>query len=131
MDQQPIIQPKEADYNNQLKSRFANWRLSLIGAVSLIIVAACGIVAVGFLMYWNNTDRKYDIARPGDRLENQTLSVESDDIDRTSPVTAPVAKQKIDYLNKEIKTLNGFADFKASDLSDQDIQLAPSDRPSY
>lgn len=104
-------------------------KLNLTGALFIAIGVACCIVLVAYLMYWNNSNRKYDIARGGEKA-NQVLSVEDEEADTTSAVTATATKQKIDYLEKELKALNGLGKFSPEDLSDQNIQLMPAEQPS-
>lgn len=104
-------------------------RLSLMGALTLAIGAACLIVGLAYSLYWNDPNRKYDLARPGAQ-DNLSLRIEDDEADTTSPVTAASTKQKIEYLNKELNALNGISRFGPEDLSDQNIQLAPAEQPS-
>lgn len=103
-------------------------RLSLLGALFLAVGAACVIVAVAYVMYLNNPNRKYDLARPGQK-DDQSLRVD-DEADTTSPVGPASAQQKIEYLEKEVKALNSVSKFEAEDLSDSNIQLTPSEQPS-
>ncbi len=105
------------------------FKINLGMALAIAITMAGVIVAVAYSIYWNNPNRKYDIARGGD-TDNQALSVEDEEADTTSPADAPATKQKIDYLNKEINALGSLNKFSPDDLSDQNIQLAPSDQPS-
>lgn len=120
-----------SDSNDKL-SVTAPWhtRISLTGALFIAITAAGLIVAAGYLMYWNNPNRKYDLARPGNQEDNKALSVEDDEADTTSPVDEKAAKQKLDYLKKEIKALEGLGQFNPDDLSDENIQLSPAEQPS-
>lgn len=104
-------------------------RVSLFGALAIAIGAACGIVAIAYMLYWNDPNRKYDLARPGEQ-DNQSLKIEDDEADTTSPVTEKAVDNKIEYLEKEIKALNEVSTFHPEDLSDQRIQIAPSDQPS-
>mgnify|MGYP000996594920 CR=1 FL=1 len=104
-------------------------RLNLAGAISIAIFVAFCIVAVAYTMYWNDSNRKYDIARGGEKA-NQALAVEDEEADTTSPVTPAAAQNKIEYLTKELNALNSLNKFNADDLSDQSIQLVPSDEPS-
>lgn len=104
--------------------------LSLHTMVFIVICAAAVIVIAGYLMYESDSNRKYDIARPGQQDENRVLTVEDDEADTTSVVTPSIAKQKIENLTKEITGLNAINAFSPDDLSDQNIQLAPPDQPS-
>lgn len=101
-------------------------RINLAGAIAIAIVAACCIVAVAYTMYWNDSNRKYDIARGGEK-ENKALTIEDQEADTTSPVTPSAVKKKLDYLTKELNALNSLNKFNAEDLSDQSIQLLPSE----
>ena len=105
-------------------------RLNLVGALAVAIGTACLIVSVAYWMYWTNSNRKYDIDRGGGQAKNQALSVEDDEADTTSPVDAPTAKRKIEYLVKEVTALGGLSKFDPNDLSDQSIQLTPAEQPS-
>jgi hypothetical protein len=82
------------------------------------------------VLYWNSPNRKYDIERGGSAHRNQALSIADDEADTSSPVDAPATKRKIQYLEEELKALNGLSRFDANDLSDQALQLAPPDQPS-
>lgn len=103
--------------------------LNLFSALLIAIAAALCIVAVAYYMYLENPNKKYDIARPGEK-DNQSLRVEDDEADTTSPATAAATKQKIEYLTKELNALNGISKFEPEDLTDQNIQLTPADQPS-
>ena len=105
-------------------------RISLPGALAIAIAAAMLIVLAAYLLYWNDSNRKYDLARPGQQTENKALSVEDNEADTTSPVDEAAAKQKLDFLNKELKALNGLGQFNPEDLNDENIQLAPTEQPS-
>lgn len=105
-------------------------KLSLPSMLVIVLIAASGIVVAGYAMYERDINRKYDIARPGQRDDNQVLTVEEEEADTTSVVTPSAAKQKIEYLNREINGLNNTGSFNPDDLSDQNIQLAPPDQPS-
>lgn len=104
-------------------------RLNLFGALALAVAMAMLIVAIAYLLYLRNPNKKYDLARPGQK-DNLSLHVEDDEADTTSPATAAAAKQKIEYLTKEINALSGISRFDPEDLSDQNIQLVPADQPS-
>lgn len=103
---------------------------SLRSMLILVIAAAMCIVGVAYLLYERNSNRKYDIARPGQHDENKVLSVEDDEADTTSSVTAEVAKDKLERFQKELEALNSLGGFNPEALSDQNIQLAPPDQPS-
>lgn len=103
--------------------------LGLFGALSVAIGAACLIVGIAYYLYFINPNRKYDLARPGEK-DNQLVRVEDDEADTTSAATAAAAQQKIEYLNREVNALNGISKFDPDDLSDQNIQLVPTEQPS-
>ncbi len=105
-------------------------RLSLTGALTIIIGVAVIIVAVAYALYWNDSDRKYDIARGGNTSENQALDVDDSEVDRISPVSASDTQQKLEYLQKEIDALKGIGDFDPEDVSDQNLQLISPSEPS-
>lgn len=122
-------QPAQKNRFYRLLGRLPFAKLNLAGALGLAVGAACVLVAIGYLAYWNDPNRKYDLARPGEK-DNLLLKVEDEEADTTSPVTAEAAKQKIDYLKKEIKALQGVSSFEVDELSDQNIQLVPGEQPS-
>lgn len=123
-------EPKTTSQKN-LISRFGLrlQQLNLFGALAFAIFMACCIVVIAYFMYLENPNKKYDLARPGEK-DNQSLRVEDDEADTTSPATAAAAKQKAEYLSKEINALSGISKFEPEDLSDQNIQLVPADQPS-
>lgn len=106
-------------------------RLKLSEMLVVTIIASFLIVGLGYTLYERNPNRKYDIARPGQHDDNKVLNVEDENADTTNSVTAESAKQKLDYLRKELKGLNNIGGFSTDDLSDQNIQLTPPDQPSY
>lgn len=124
----PVSEPKESEKQKRI---WYQPNFNLATALTIIIGLACMIVAVGYLLYWNNSDHKYDIIRPGDKDENQVLSVEDSANDKTSPVDAAAVKKKMDNLTKETKALSGFSRFEPSDLSDQSLQIVPTEKPAY
>lgn len=95
--------------------------INLQGALAIIIVAAGFIVAAGYLMYLQNPNKKYDLARPGEK-DTQSLRV-PDDYEETGPVDADSVQKKIEYLKEEIRVLGGVNSFGLEDLSDQNIGL--------
>ncbi|MFO0971101.1 MAG: hypothetical protein U0520_01985 [Candidatus Saccharimonadales bacterium] len=121
---------EQTDSVDQEVRRFWPPQLNLVSALAIAIAAAGVIVGVAYTLYWNSPNRKYDIERGGSAHRNQALSVEDDDADTTSPVDAPAAKRKIQYLEEELRALNGLSKFSADDLNNQAIQLAPPEQPS-
>ncbi len=118
--------PKEVVFRNRL-----NIKLSFVASMCLLIFVAGILVVVAYYVYWQDTDRKYDIARPGNAASEQDLKVEDAVIsDATARVDAPATKQKIEFMTKEINALDAINKFDPSDLSDQNIHLVPSDQPS-
>ena len=113
-----------------LRHIFRNFKVTLPMALIVVILLASVIVASGYWLYLHSDNQKYDLARPGQKQDNQALNVEDMDADTTSPVDATVVKRKSEYLQKEIGALKSMTDFSPNDLSDQDIQLAPSEQPS-
>lgn len=114
--------------SNERSFRFL--QLNLAGALSIVIIAATLIVVVAYSLYWNDSDRKYDIARGGKTSENQVLNLDESSVDRTSPVDSNDAKQKLEYLQQELEALRGLADFNPEDLSDQNLRLVAPSEPS-
>jgi len=107
-----------------------HFKLSLAGGLAVLIAAACVIVTFGYMLYWNNSNRKYDIDRGGAQNQNQALSVDDSETNTIAPVDAPATKNKIDYLDKEVTALQSLNKFDQNDLSDQNLQLAPAEQPS-
>lgn len=105
-------------------------KLSLLQALLVALTGAVIIVTIAFMMYWTNSNRKYDLARPGEKEDNSALEVTDEEADTTSPVDAAAAKQKLDYLNNELKALEGLGQFSPEDLNDENIQLEPTQQPS-
>ena len=125
------IDPKQVNKKTKILSKFSlNSRYSLAGLLVIVIVTACAVVAIGYILYWNNPNRKYDLARGGESSENQVLNIEQTVDDRTSPVDAPDIKQKIEYLQKEITALKSIGDFNPNDVSNQNLQLVTPYQPS-
>jgi hypothetical protein len=112
---------------SQPKRKWLDFDFGLPTALGVIIAAALVIVTAAYMMYLSDSNQKYDLARPGNAEENEALNVIDPDSDITTPVDAPAAKRKIDFLNKEINALNGMNRFNAEDLSDQNLQLLPGE----
>lgn len=124
--------PKESPQSDDSGDRRTlKWpQLSLPAALTVLIATACIVVAIAYLFYHNNPNRKYDIER-GDMInKNEALSVEDEEADATSALDAPSTKRKIEYLEKELKALSGLNTFNESELSDQNLQLMPAEQPS-
>lgn len=103
---------------------------SLATALCLVLVAASILVSFAYWLYWNDSNRKYDLARPGHKDDNEILEIESGEADTTSPVSAATAEQKLKDFNKEVNALDSLGQFDPGDLSDQAIQLSPPEQPS-
>ncbi len=125
--------PLESTQAHDSESRLPIWRRTTLPAALMIVILLAGaIVVVAYALYWNSEDRKYDLARGGEEIKNQALSVEDPDAaDRTSPVDAPATKQKIEYLQSEIRALGSLGKFESGDLSDQNLQLTEPDPASF
>ncbi len=98
--------------------------------LAIVITAAGFIVALGYLFYWHNDYRKYDIRRPGDGELSSFYDIEDEDINSSAPIDAVSVRKKLDFLKQEINAINGLSGFNQNDLSDQNIQLAPVVQPS-
>ena len=105
-------------------------RVNLATAIAFFIFIACVLVAVSTMMYLRDPNRKYDIARSGESINNLALEIEDSPEDASSPVTASILQQKIDYLQKEINALSGMGDFDEDDLNDQNLHLNPLEQPA-
>ncbi len=105
--------------------------IGLFGALGIAITAACFIVGIAYFLYWKSPNRKYDIERGGSASRNQALTIEDDAADTTSPVDAPSTKRKLQYLEEELKALGSLNKFNPEDLTDQALQLAPPEQPSF
>ena len=104
--------------------------VNLVSAMILLILIACALVTVSTMMYLRDPNRKYDIARSGESIDNQALDIQDNSDDASSPVTASVLQQKTDYLQKEINALSGMGDFDEDDLNDQNLHLNPLEQPA-
>lgn len=123
-------EPYSTSRAKQLHHKLKEFKLTLPVALIIVLLLASLIVGLGYWLYLNSDNQKYDLERPGQKQNNQALNIEDQEADTTSPVDASVAKRKIEYLQKEIGALKSMTDFPANDLSDQDIQLTPSEQPS-
>lgn len=123
----------ESAYSHDSSSKLPIWRRTTLPAALAVVILLAGIiVAVAYALYWNSEDRKYDLARGGEEAKNQALSVEdADAADRTSPVDAPATKQKIEYLQSEVRALGSLGEFESGDLSDQNLQLVEPEPISF
>jgi hypothetical protein len=119
----------EASTNIKATEKFGLSKINLSVALAIAISAALVIVAIAHYLYLSDPNRKYDLARPGQK-DNLSLHVEDDEADTTSPATASSASQKTEYLTKEINALGSVSKFDPDDLSDQNIQLTPAEQPS-
>ena len=106
-------------------------KINLITALLIIILAALLIVALAYSLYWRSSDRKYDLARGGTQPENTALTIEDPESDRTSRVDSTATKQKLEYLEKEVKALSNIGNFNPEDLSDENLQLITPSQPSF
>lgn len=129
MNDENVTVESTKNSHSRLKRFMRIPQINLFSALMIAIVAALGIVAVAYLMYYENPNRKYDLARGGEEA-NQALGVEDDEADTTSKVTPDAVKLKIDYLDKELQALTSINGFNPGDLNDQNIQLLPADQPS-
>lgn len=107
---------------------FERFDLTIILVFTVLI--ALIIVAISYWMYYNNPQRKYDIARPGDNEINKVLTIEDDTEDTSKPVDLTDAKQKLETLGEELKALGGFNSYGPDGLSDQSLGLQPNDQPA-
>lgn len=121
----------DATSSELIQSRNILASISLAGMLVLSVGVALCMVAIAYAMYYNSPQRKYDIARPGDKDINKVLNIEDntqDDI--TKPVGISDARQRLDLLNKELEALNGFNSFGQDGVDDQALGLQPHEQPS-
>lgn len=106
-------------------------KITLVQATGILVCLAMLMVCVGYLVYWNSPDRKYDIARPGNNEQNKATSVEDSFENDTSPVDRAAIEKKRKFLQDEQKALKAMNNFRTPSLSDQSLHLAPSEDPSF
>ena len=106
-------------------------KVTLPIALVILVFLALVIVSAGFSLYWNDSNRKYDIARGNEDSKNQALSVEDGTTDRTSPVDEAAIKQKLDFLEKENKALSGMGNFEPGDVNNENLQIVTPEQPSF
>lgn len=105
-------------------------RFDLTIVLTVVVFIALILVGVAYWLYYRSPQRKYDIARPGDKDVNKVLTIEDDTEDTSKPVELSDAKQKLTTLDKELKALSGFNTFGPEGLSDQSLGLQPNDQPA-
>lgn len=133
MNDELKTQEHAVDKNRSAVSSFlvrTRAKVTLPIALGILIFLAAVIVLAGFSIYWNDSNRKYDIARGNKESKNQALSVEDGTTDRTSPVDARAVTNKLDFLEKEVKALNNMSSFDPADISNENLQLITPDQPS-
>lgn len=121
--------PPEDKVTKQALEKWLN-NLTLPRALALVIAAAGVLVLIGFLQYWNSENRKYDIARPGQATENKALDVTVTEEDIATPVDPAAVDDKLQFLEDEKAVLDSLNKLEVDNLSDQNLRLTPSQRPS-
>lgn len=107
-------------------------QFGLITGLLIVIVVSCVIVLVSYLLYLNNPQYKYDLARPDVKSSNPVLTAGQNELsDTTSMVDAPSIKQKIDFLNKELITIESINSFGEKEVTDQALQLDTDIAPIF
>lgn len=103
-------------------------RVTLPMALIVAITAALCIVLVAYWLYWNNDNRKYDIARAGQQTTTRITDDESTAVDVTSAVSIEDIKKKLNFLEKEVAAMDTVDGFEVEDLQDETIQLTAPTR---
>lgn len=107
-------------------------KFGLITGLLIVIVVSCIIVFISYLLYLNNPQYKYDLARPDVKSSNPALTAGQNELsDTTSMVDAPSIKQKIDFLNKELVTIESISSFGEKEVTDQALQLDTDTAPVF
>lgn len=98
-------------------------------AVAIAVLAALFIVALAYWLYWEDDNRKYDIARAGQQTTNRITEDEVAAVDVTSPVSREEIEKKKTFLQEEVIALDKIDGFEPEDLNDTTIQfVAPPAR---
>ena len=104
------------------------YQLGLFGALIIIVSISLIMVTAAYFMYLKSSQKKYDLARPGNSLHNKVLSAEDNSSDKTTPVDAQITKAKIKAINTQLKVMAGFDSFGQDEINDQSLSLQPIDR---
>lgn len=107
-------------------------QFGLITGLLIVIVVACVMVLISYLLYINNPQYKYDLARPDVKNSNPALEAKQNELsDTTSLVDAPSIKRKIDFLNKELISIESINSFGEKEVTDQALQLDTDIAPLF
>lgn len=107
-------------------------QFGLITGLLIVIVLSCVLVLISYVIYLNNPQYKYDLARPDVKNNNPALEAKQNELsDTTSIVDAPSIKRKIDFLNKELVTIESINSFSEKEVTDQALQLDTDIAPLF
>lgn len=99
-------------------------QFGLVTGLIIVIGVSCLIVVLSYVLYLNNPQYKYDLARPDIKSANSAITSERSELtDTTSRVDAPSIKRKLDFLNKELVTIESVNSFGNKEVTDQALQL--------
>lgn len=131
MHKQPAAASQDDSLEAVVKTSFIP-QFGLLTGLLIVIGVSCLIVVLSYVLYLNNPQYKYDLARPDIKTANSAVTSEQNDItDTTSRVDAPSIKRKLDFLNKELVTIESINSFSEKEVTDQALQLDTDIPPSY
>lgn len=122
--------PDHGEHNTS-KLEVNDIKLTLPKALLLVVGAALVIVFVGYSMYWTSQERKYDLARPGQVVDNKGLDVTVPEEDTSKPIDEAAITATLKFLKDEHQALSGMNKLSPANLSDENLQLVPSTQPSF
>lgn len=122
---------KSQDQVNQEKLPKRWYELSLVQALSLVIVLALLIVSAAVKLYTSSENHKYDINRPGSKYNSPKLSInENTDIDTSSPVNQQTLKQINKVVADQLKKLAPYGDYSDKPLTVDNLGIAAQSKSS-
>lgn len=125
----PEIPFPEPEPDNE-STNSSKYQFGLTTALTVIVLTAALITLVAYGLYWNNSNRKYDISRPGSGEKSRVLDInDPDEADLNSAVDDNSVKNKQDFLKKELEALDSIGGFSSEALSDQNIRLISPEQP--
>lgn len=121
--------PHDQQNTNTLEAN--SIKLTLPKALLLVVGAALVLVFIGYFTYWTSQERKYDLARPGQVVDNKGLDVTAPEEDTSKPIDEAAITATLKFLKDEHRALNSMNPLDPANLSDENLQLVPSKQPSF